>query len=64
MDINIYDAVGNTQQYFHYYLLEAVYYAEEGHLVHESVQNSHAVRRTKQDLSITESTLIQPSLSL
>lgn len=43
MDINIYDAVGNTQ-YCHDYLLGATYYTEEGHLVHESVQNSHAAR--------------------
>lgn len=44
VDINIYDAVGNTQYYFHHYLQGAMYYTEEGHLVHESVQNSHVVR--------------------
>jgi len=39
VDINIYDAVGNTQCYFYYYLLAAMYYTEEEHLAHESMQN-------------------------
>lgn len=59
MNLDICNAIGNTQYYFHYDLLINT---EEGQLVHEDTHNSFFAWWTKQDLGATELKPMQSSL--